>query len=53
MVISGSPEHLDALRRAHSHHEEQREILRRQHGVEVFDEFERVRGELDRLGGEL
>jgi hypothetical protein len=53
LVISGSPEHLEALKKAHSHHEEKKEELRKRHGEEVFDEFERVRGELDRLGSEL
>lgn len=52
-MISGSPEHLDALRRAHSHHESRREMLRQTHGEEVFDEFESVRAELDALGSEL
>ena len=52
LVISGSPEHIDALRRAHSHHEERREALRRKHG-DAFDEFENVRAELDTLGSEL
>ncbi|KUJ08616.1 uncharacterized protein LY89DRAFT_691040 [Mollisia scopiformis] len=53
LVINGSPEHLDALRRAHSHHESRREDLRRRHGEDVFDEFESVRAELDALGSEL
>ena len=52
LVINGSPEHLDALRRAHSHHAERREALRVKYGQE-FDEFENVRAELDTLGSEL
>ena len=52
LVISGSKEHLDALKRAHSHHEQRRQTLRDQHG-EVYDEFENVRAELDILGSEL
>jgi hypothetical protein len=52
LVISGSPEHLDALRRAHSHHEERREALRARLGDD-YDEFENVRAELDVLGSEL
>lgn len=52
LVISGSPEHLDALRQAHTHHEERRENLRTKHG-EAYDEFENVRAELDALGSEL
>ncbi|RFU32656.1 hypothetical protein B7463_g3676, partial [Scytalidium lignicola] len=52
LVISGSPEHLEALRKAHSHHEGRREELRQQHGT-TFDEFEHVRSQLDVLGSEL
>lgn len=52
LVINGSPEHLEALRRAHSHHEGRREALREKHGAD-FDEFENVRAELDILSGEL
>jgi hypothetical protein len=49
LVINGSPEHLDALRRAHSHHEQRRDALKAKHG-EAYDEFENVRTELDALG---
>jgi hypothetical protein len=52
LVISGSPEHLDALKRAHSHHEQRRQFLRDRHG-EAYDEFENVRAELDVIGSEL
>ena len=52
LVISGSPEHLEALRRAHSHHEQQRETLKQKHG-QAYDEFERVRDDLEALGSEL
>ncbi|KAF4629577.1 hypothetical protein G7Y89_g8568 [Cudoniella acicularis] len=52
LVISGSPEHLEALKKAHSHHESRREALRQKHGDD-FDEFENVRSELDALGNEL
>lgn len=52
LVISGSPEHLDALRQAHSHHETRREALKARLGDD-YDEFENVRAELDALGGEL
>ncbi|RDL38443.1 Uncharacterized protein BP5553_02783 [Venustampulla echinocandica] len=52
LVINGSPEHLEALRKAHSHHETRREALKQKHG-EAFDEFENVRAQLDALGGEL
>ncbi|KAH7370721.1 bacterial low temperature requirement A protein-domain-containing protein [Rhexocercosporidium sp. MPI-PUGE-AT-0058] len=52
LVISGSPEHLDHLRTAHTHHENRREALKQKHG-EAFDEFENVRAELEALGSEL
>ncbi|KAM3077358.1 hypothetical protein ACMFMG_006708 [Clarireedia jacksonii] len=52
LVINGSPEHLDALRRAHSHHESKRQALRDKHG-DAYDEFESVRGELDALVSDL
>ncbi|KAL3427562.1 hypothetical protein PVAG01_01071 [Phlyctema vagabunda] len=52
LVVNGSPEHLDALRIAHFHHEKKRETLRQVHG-ETFDEFEHVRSQLDMLGNEL
>ena len=52
LVINGSPEHLEHLRRAHSHHESRREALRAKHG-EAYDEFENVRTELDVLSSEL
>jgi hypothetical protein len=52
LVINGSPEHLEALRRAHSHHEQRRQDLRERHG-EMYDEFERVREELDALSVDL
>jgi len=52
LVIHGSPEHVDALRETHNHHEQTREELRAQHG-DLFDEFERVIRELDTLSHEL
>ena len=52
LVVNGSPEHLDALRRAHSHHEQRRQSLRDRHG-QAYEEFENVRTELDALGSEL
>ena len=52
LVINGSPEHLSALREAHSHHEGRRNNLRETHGP-VYDEFEAVRADLDALGSEL
>lgn len=52
LVINGSPEHLEALKKAHSHHQSRREALREKHG-EAYDEFENVRSELEALGNEL
>jgi len=52
LVLNGSPEHLEALRKAHSHHETRREKLKEKHGS-AYDEFENVRAELDALGSEL
>ncbi|EHK98866.1 putative Dynamin-related protein DNM1 [Glarea lozoyensis 74030] len=52
LVISGSPEHLEALREAHGHHERKREALKETHGA-AYDEFENVRAELEALGNEL
>ena len=52
LVINGTPEHLNALRQAHTHHESQREELRRKHGS-AYDEFDHVRTELEALGAEL
>lgn len=52
LFISGSPEHIEALRRAHSHHEQRRQTLREKHG-EAYEEFERVREDLDALSVDL
>ena len=52
VVISGGPEHLEALRKAHRHHRDQKENLRKQH-PEVFDSFAIVHADLDALASEL
>lgn len=52
LVISGSPEHLEALRKAHDHSEARRQELREQYG-DTYDQIERVREELDALSNEL
>ena len=52
IYISGTPEHLDALRQAQAHHEDRREELRTTHG-ELFDRFAEVHEELDALAHEL
>ncbi|KXT10484.1 hypothetical protein AC579_8880 [Pseudocercospora musae] len=52
VYISGTSEHLDALREAQSHHEDRRESLRMQH-QEVYDRFADIHNELDALASEL
>lgn len=52
VFISGSAEHLSALRSAQAHHEDRREALRTEHG-EVYDSFAAVHDELNALAGEL
>lgn len=53
LVISGSPEHVEALRQAHGHYTRRQEALRQKHGEELLDEFEDVRKELEALGSEI
>lgn len=52
VYISGTSEHLDALRAAQTHHEYRREQLRTEH-QEVYDRFADVHAELDALANEL
>lgn len=52
LYLHGSPEHLDALRKTHNHHEQTREQLRQKHG-ELYEQFQRVHSELDWLAAEL
>ncbi|KAF1943360.1 hypothetical protein EJ02DRAFT_400738 [Clathrospora elynae] len=52
LVIYGSPEHIEALRHTHEHHENRHRQLKEQHG-EVVHEFERVIREMDVLAAEL
>lgn len=52
IFISGTPEHLDAVRQAQRHHETRREELRRQH-QEVYERFADIHSELDLLSGEI
>lgn len=52
VYISGSAEHLQALRDAHDHHEERRNSLRDQH-TEMYNRFADVHYELDALSHEL
>lgn len=52
ICISGSPEHLSAVRESHSHHEAKQAELRDQHG-EVWKQFSHVQSELDALSREL
>lgn len=50
--ISGSPEHLDALRKAHSHHEQRCDAFRERY-TEVYDQFHDLHHDLDALAEEL
>lgn len=52
VYISGTPEHLEALRTAQSHHEDRRDQLRQQH-QEVYERFADVHQNLDALANEL
>ncbi len=52
VVISGSPEHLAIVRELHAHHSARRDTLRDIHGA-VYNEFEKVRNDLDHLSQEL
>ena len=52
LVLHGSPEHHDAIRDLHSHHQNEQERLKDEH-PEVFQKFEHVRSELDVLNAEL
>ena len=51
-MIHGSPEHIEALRHTHAHHEDRHRKFREQHG-DLIDEFERLIRELDSLSSEL
>ena len=52
LVIHGSPEHVEALRDTHAHHEDRRMMLREKHG-DLFDELEGVIRDMDSLSNEL
>ncbi|KAI9685793.1 MAG: hypothetical protein M1820_010741 [Bogoriella megaspora] len=52
VVIHGSPEHVEALRETHAHHEERRNTLREKHNA-VFEECEEVIHSMDALSNEL
>jgi Bacterial low temperature requirement A protein (LtrA) len=50
--ISGSPEHVQALRQVHEHHEDRRRMFRAK-DPKAWDEMENVRIQLDVLSAEL
>ncbi|EOA88521.1 uncharacterized protein SETTUDRAFT_160398 [Exserohilum turcica Et28A] len=52
LVVHGSPEHIEALRHTHAHHEDRHKQLQEQYG-DLAQEFERVIRELDALSTEL
>lgn len=52
IYLHGSPEHLNVVREIHSHHDRRHSTLRSQH-TDIYDEFERVKADLDLLSDEL
>jgi hypothetical protein len=52
VLIQGTPEAHSVIRELHAHSEARRESLRLEHG-EVYEQFEKVKEELDHLSGEL
>lgn len=52
VYVSGTPEHLDAVRKAREHHEGRRDEFRSQH-QDVYERFADVTAELDMLSNEL
>ncbi|KAL8741846.1 MAG: hypothetical protein Q9190_005592 [Brigantiaea leucoxantha] len=52
IYLHGSPEHIDAVREIHDHHEQKRTELREKHG-NLYEEFESIHLQLDTLAAEL
>lgn len=52
LVLNGSPEHIEHLRRAHTHHERRRADMQAQY-ANIYDEWERLREDLDHVSSEL
>nr|POE77793.1 hypothetical protein CFP56_09436 [Quercus suber] len=52
VFLSGTAEHLEALRTAQVHHEDRRQDLEREHS-EVYGKFAHIHAELDALSSEL
>lgn len=52
VLIQGTPEAHSVIRELHAHSEARRESLRLEHG-EIYEQFEKVKDELDHLSGEL
>lgn len=52
IYLSGTPEHLEALRQAQTHHETRLTSFQEKHG-EIYDQFASVHAELDALSSEL
>ena len=52
IYISGTPEHLEAIRKAQRHHEARRAELQTQH-KDIYERFADVHAELDNLSNEL
>lgn len=52
LYLHGSPEHLEALQKHHTHHEQSRETLREKHG-DVYEQFHTIHSELDWIAADL
>ncbi|KAI4131689.1 MAG: hypothetical protein LQ338_001090 [Usnochroma carphineum] len=52
IYLHDSPEHVDAVREMHAHHEQRKGELREKH-ADVYDEFEHVHAQLGALQDEL
>ncbi|RVX72944.1 hypothetical protein B0A52_03297 [Exophiala mesophila] len=52
IVLQGSPDHLEAVKQLHMHHEKRRDDLKERHG-DIYSDIENVKSELDSLAAEL
>ncbi|KIW12279.1 hypothetical protein PV08_09556 [Exophiala spinifera] len=52
VILQGTPEHLEAVRDLHAHHQSRRDELRDRHG-ELYTDIETVKADLDALAAEL
>ncbi|KZF20755.1 hypothetical protein L228DRAFT_284697 [Xylona heveae TC161] len=52
LMVHGSPEHVEALRESHAHHEARRRALREKYR-DVYEEIEQLQDDLGTISGEL